>query len=86
MKISGIQNDVEKLSRNPLTRADIENPLNSRAIQRILYLSSDTDGRIENGEGEIRTHGPFGSTVFKTAAFGHSATSPEIWQKYVTFT
>ncbi len=58
MKISGIQNTVEKLSRNPLTRADIENPLNSRAIQRILYLSSDTDGRIENGEGEIRTHGP----------------------------
>ncbi len=61
-----------------MTRADIENPLNSTAIQRISYLPSLSDGIIENGEGEIRTHGPFGSTVFKTAAFGHSATSPEI--------
>jgi hypothetical protein len=28
------------------------------------------------GEGGIRTPGPFGSTVFKTAAIDHSATSP----------
>ncbi len=33
--------------------------------------------RIDGGEGEIRTHGTReGSTVFETAAFDHSATSP----------
>lgn len=55
MKISGIQNTVEKLSRNPLTRADIKNPLNSIAIQRISYLPSLSDGIIENGEIWIHT-------------------------------
>ncbi len=34
-------------------------------------------GRFTGGEGEIRTHGTReGSTVFETAAFDHSATSP----------
>jgi hypothetical protein len=32
---------------------------------------------LNGGEGEIRTHGTRkGSTVFETAAFDHSATSP----------
>ncbi len=32
---------------------------------------------LNGGEGGIRTHGPReGTTVFKTAAFDHSATSP----------
>ena len=32
---------------------------------------------FSGGEGEIRTHGTLaGSTVFETAAFDHSATSP----------
>src|SRR5580700_9729068 len=34
---------------------------------------------ITGGEGEIRTHGTRkGSTVFETAAFDHSATSPDL--------
>ena len=30
------------------------------------------------GEGGIRTHGHFGSIVFKTTAIGHSAISPTV--------
>ena len=37
--------------------------------------------KIISGERGIRTPGPFGSTVFKTAAFDRSAISPA--QKYV---
>ncbi len=41
-----------------------------------LDLTSDPL-RFSGGEGEIRTHGTLaGSTVFETAAFDHSATSP----------
>jgi hypothetical protein len=38
------------------------------------------EGALRNGgEGEIRTHGTRkGSTVFETAAFDHSATSPTL--------
>src|SRR3989339_1348074 len=39
----------------------------------------------ENGEGEIRTHGGVApTTVFKTAAFNHSATSPRIIMKPIS--
>ncbi len=39
--------------------------------------SSELSPLFSGGEGEIRTHGTLaGSTVFETAAFDHSATSP----------
>src|SRR5437588_6631991 len=38
-----------------------------------------TDGIYYGGEGEIRTHGTRkGSTVFETARFNHSRTSPRV--------
>src|ERR1035438_3615296 len=40
---------------------------------------------MSGGEGEIRTHGTRkGSTVFETAAFDHSATSPR-WKELQNF-
>lgn len=45
-------------------------------VQR-LKASVRNEQIVSGGEGEIRTHGTReGSTVFETAAFDHSATSP----------
>jgi hypothetical protein len=39
---------------------------------------------FSGGEGEIRTHGTLaGSTVFETAAFDHSATSPRAGPAFI---
>ena len=36
--------------------------------------------RVNGGEGGIRTHGTIASTtVFETAPFDHSGTSPHVW-------
>jgi hypothetical protein len=47
-----------------------------RAVAQILWREGINGGT--NGGGEIRTHGTLaGPPVFKTGAFGHSATPPE---------
>ena len=44
------------------------------------FSSTELSPLFSGGEGEIRTHGTReGSTVFETAAFDHSATSPLAW-------
>src|SRR5438067_10236856 len=43
----------------------------------IIHISSGCERKFRGGEGEIRTHGTRkGSTVFETARFNHSRTSP----------
>ena|GEM_PF-5190449 len=64
-----------------------QNPSNpTREADRSVSLSSETKKNSKQrfefffgfGRGRIRTHGPReGTPVFKTGAFGHSATLPD---------
>jgi hypothetical protein len=52
---------------------------NGGAISSAPRATSHTKERASGGEGGIRTHGTRkGSTVFETARFNHSRTSPNL--------
>ena len=60
-----MQSKMKNISRNVLTRADIENPPNSFAIGGFSYLSTEINAKLNGGEAGIRTQGPLRGNGFQ---------------------
>lgn len=62
----------ETLGFEPRVHVATYDGLANRCFRPLSHIS-----QCNPGEGRIRTHGPCETTVFKTAALDHSATSPD---------
>ncbi len=72
-KLNGAETEGVEPSEELLTPHSISNRAPSATRSRLQKMNSENNS---GGGGGIRTHGPRGTAVFKTAAFDHSATPP----------